>query len=338
MSGTFISQYFQAAKQRPNDPALGFFFRERIRWIPHWLIHSKVKHFAMGLMDLRAMEGGYFYLRPFNHPEGVYTLLAAFSLGLPTITLPPDTPRELLEAWTRQYHPAFLYSENVLPSDWEKLFSQKKSFRAFLYGGESHFPPGEFHFSFRQIHNRGIMVEPSFFEIYRHRHESLTRQQWISPFRFDPSGRWVDRPLTFQDCQTLLKEWEVPWKDKKLGRIFAQVDFTKTLDQLLGIIWPLASLRQAVLAREPADWLGPPAFYAPQLAYLTPPGIQKLRETLAPRLKSFWSRLRAKRLLGGKLQEVWTSGPLADETKALLLSLGILTREIRNGKLSLEKA
>jgi hypothetical protein len=330
MNRAFIAEYFDYAKKHGNDPALGFLQDKKINWIPHWLIRSKAKHFALGLMELNAPDQGYFYLFPHHHAEWIYTLLAAQSLGLTTVALPPDLSLPTLKNLLENFPPCFVYGGSI-PSEahWNLLKIEKKIL-SFIFGGANPSTPEDRISSFRKIHNRGVMVESKFFQSYRQHRESLTEKQVISPLEVDANHRIVERELRSGALLEKIQTLENRLKGKKTPQIFAEVDLSMTSDQILGLYWPLMTGKRVLLSSESVHWMDLHPGYGPNLALLSPDTVSNLAGQLplgkAPLLKhsvSFWAKRRARKKLGGNLQEIWSQGPLGEETHSFFKKLGI---------------
>lgn len=330
MSRAFISDYFDYAKIHGNHPAVGFIQDKKIAWIPHWLIRSKAKHFALGLLELKVPTQGYFYLFPYPHPEWIYALLAAQSLGLATVALPPGTPLSTLKNLLEKFPPSFVYGGSIPSEAHWNLLKNEKNIISFIFGGAETSTPGDKISSFRKIHNRGVMIESKFFETYRQRREFLSEKQLISPIAVDATGHVVEQELRSGELLEKVQILESRLRGKKAPQIFAEVDLSKTLEQITGLYWPLTTEKRVLLAPGPAHWLELHPRYAPHLALLSPELVSALagqlplgKTPLLQKSVSFWAKRRARKKLGGNLQEIWSPGSLGEETHSLFKKLGI---------------
>jgi hypothetical protein len=330
MSRAFIAEYFDYAKDHGNDPAVGFIQDKQIRWTPHWLIRSKAKHFALGLMELGAPNPGYFYLFPHPHPEWIFSLLAAQSLGLATVAIPPWMGIPMLEALMKKYPPSFIYGAQVPSEAHWSLFKKEKSNLIFILGGSDPSIPGEFISSFRKIHNHGIMVESKLYEQYRKRRESQSENQWLSPIQVNTMHHFEEPGLSSGELAEKIQILENRIRGKKTSQLFAQTDLSQTKDQIVSLYWPLSTGRMIILSQHPGHWLGHHPGYGPHIAYLSPEGVASLAHDLplgkTPLLQknlSFWGKRRARKKLGGNLQEIWSPASLGEETTSLFKKLGI---------------
>ena len=330
MTRAFIAEYFDYAKKHGNDLALGFLQDKKAHWIPHWLIRSKAKHFALGLLDLETPEEGYFYLLPHFHPEWIYSLAAAQSLGLAVLPIPSGLETADLDHLMEKYPPSFVYGDHYPSETQWKAFKKAKTFKRFILGGSDHESTVEEFSTFRIIHNRGIMAESKYFLQYRERRESLTAQQLLSPIQVDAFRKINEHGLRCTQLQERFQTLEKHLHEKKLTQLFAKVDLSQTLDQIIALYWPLQTGKRVLLVQGDGHWLGTHPMFHPQIAFLSTEGVSNLAGALAlgkaPLLKeslSFWTRRRAKKKLGGNLQEIWSTEPLGEEAQSLFGKLGI---------------
>jgi len=332
MNRGFICRYFDYSKEHGADLGLGFLQGGRTLWLPHWQIRSKAKHFALGLLDLEVPPEGYFYLGPHFHPEWIFSFLAALSLGLCYVSLPDSLDPAHLESLVEKYPPSLYYGSQSPTEEIQKILNHKKTLKSFVLGGVSKAPPANDLWSFRQIHNRGIMAESRHYKHYRQRREKTEEAQVLSPIQIDFEGTIQDKEFKASHLQAKLSAWEAHLTGKKVSRLFTQVDFSRTLDLMLSLFWPLATGKTQLLASSQEHWLKAVPPYHPQLAYLRPHISRQLAQSLIlgktpleQKAFTFLGKRRARKKLGGSLQEIWSPEPYPEELGSFYKKLGIST-------------
>jgi len=307
MSRTLVQRFYEVAKLKAESPALGLEFGGAYHDLPWWFVKSKAKHFGMGLLEAGAREGEYFYLLASEDPEGIYAELGALTVGLKTLTLPKEIPPSALATLFRRFPPAFFFSGHAaLPAE---LFHGLKGLHRIIRLQEEGMGEGRPIDSFRRIFNSGIRCEAKHHAAFRRLRESADLQTELSPIRVDQDGLVRESSLNYGQVNELASRLDQNMRGRKLQRLLAQGDLSRTTTRLACLYWPILQGAQAILAPSSsslAAWL---RRFHPEAALPSPNFLKELSEAmasspvLAPKLRSLaglkqrWEMARLRRRL-----------------------------------------
>lgn len=314
MSVTFLQNFYQSATRNGRAPVLGFCSENEFHWLPRWLLRSKAKHFALGLIHEGIPSEGFFYVFNDIHPNGIFAGLGALSLGLQTLDLPLQMDTTLLGDLIKRYPPAFVFFGKSINHEIFNFFQKKKGIKTILWERDPNYVT-EGTPTFRKIFNQGIMKETLHFKRFRELRDSLTLSTPLSPIQMDDHGKIFHQPLQYFQIHQVFQKFSNWLDQKKPDCLFAQADFSGTLDRILGLYWPLFSgsrcLLEGRLPKLPNPLL---AKKKPKIAYITRSSLEKLSQGLAMPSRSHgnwwtrqWLRHRLKRIFGSKIHEIWVA-------------------------------
>lgn len=336
MSLTLLQRFYEIAKQEAEAPALGVHGHEGFQSLPWWYVKSRIKHFGLGLLEMGAKPGDYFYLLPSRHHTWIYSELGALSMGLQTLPLPPGLTAIQIDSLFAKYPPAFIYWGDGSPES--VAWPSYKSLKALVTKSEDplniEIPPADF-LTFRQVFNTGIQFESKHHAAYRRIRDALSPEQTMSPINVEASGQVVERPLKYQHVNAamthLLQTFQLP----KMRKLFSDVDFWWTQGRVVALYCPFFLALEAVLGTNTQALFAQLQSTAPDLIFLGDSRLAQLEQELSScltdqpppvfngvqlqgRWRAFLQKRWIRRQLGGRARCLLGSRSLSEAAKKWL--------------------
>ncbi len=316
MTATILQRFYRLARENPDQKALGFFQNQRFHPIPWWLYKSKVKHFALGLLHLGAQPDQYLYLFPGQNPQRCFVELGAYTLGLQTLSLPPQlTSTQILEL-CHQFPPSFVFLSEE-ETRFNPLFEKYgKSILSVLLSQEGALNiQVDKTFSFRQVFNLGIQQENRYFSDYRKLRDASPLKQ-ISPICIDLEGQVHLTPLCHGEVIDLCKRLDSEYPENGDKALFFSGELWKHLERCLGLFWPIFKGCAVWMGSDPLP-LGPLLRQSkPSMAYVHPKSLEAFMNSLLEYspgwIANYQIRSAIRHYWGKNFQSLMTPGPIPE--------------------------
>ena len=259
---TLIQRFYEIAKIQAEAKALRFAVDGHPHDLPWWYYKSKVKHFALGLIDKGAKSDQYFYLLGPAYPEWVFANLAALSLGLRFIALPTDRSG-LLPTLLKKHPPSFCFLSHETYVPMAQNILKMNHFKQMIVLNEElkNKLPGSL--TFREIFNLGIYQERQHFDAFNTSRRSVTPQHLVSPLRFSSEYELIEQPLYHEEINQKSAELVKRLKLGKKESLLFDQDLAITDYLILSIYWPILAGIQTI-------FLNPAYAYQENLRYSRP--------------------------------------------------------------------
>ncbi len=327
MTPTILQRFYHLAREKPDQGALGFFQDQQFHPIPWWLYKSKVKHFALGLLHLGAQPDQYLYLFPGQNPQRCFVELGAYTLGLQTLSLPPEISNERLLQLCQRFTPSFVFLSKEDPRLNTLLEKHGKNLLAVLLSQDRNTDTqGNKTLSFRQVFNLGIQQENRYFSDYRKLREASPTKQ-ISPISIDLQGKIHPTPLYHGEIIESCARLDTYYFANEASPIFFSGELWKHLERCLGLFWPIFKGRAMWMGTTLLPLGSPLRQSKPGIAYVYPNALQDFMNSLleypSGRIANYRIRSAIRHCWGKNLQYLLTPCSIPEIWKECLERGGI---------------
>lgn len=252
---------------------------------PWWYYKSKVKHFALGLLDSGMQSGDFVYILAKNNPNRSYAILASVCLKTPFLLL--ESPDEsYLDGLIKKYPPKLVLWDNESKSFYSSHFDHGKQTCISLEDFENYDTGNDF----RKVFNLGVYAEKKRITDFDKIVLSINPEDRISPLFRSSKGIISDSGLFHKDvevaCQSLTQL--IPLQSQEIFLI--DEDMSGSFFLVIALFWPIMTGIDTVFKNSKNDFFKRSKNARPTMIFLNSRQIQELNDYCLEKKRFFFAR------------------------------------------------